>query len=156
MLLEDDLHAAAKTDTTRPQPRPSRTTVPTIPEPIGYQIKNKVLGPPLHSHRLEHPGVHPRRGETGSITVVFFGRREVGGVRLSMIMSVTGVAGEHHGMRAVLNLEYAIISTPTAPVKPDQHDQAKRTDKRAGSSDPEARYEISGRAGYFVTGLDRS
>jgi len=31
--------------------------------------------------------------ETGSITVVFFGRREIGGVRLGTIMTVTGVAG---------------------------------------------------------------
>jgi amino acid transporter len=70
--------------------------------------------------------------ETGSITVVFFGRRDIGGVRLGTIMSVTGVAGEHHGMRAILNPEYAIISTPTAPVQPEHHDLAKRTDKRAG------------------------
>jgi amino acid transporter len=69
--------------------------------------------------------------ETGSITVVFFGRREIGGVRLGTIMTVTGVAGEHHGMRAILNPEYAIISAPTAPVKPDQHVPAKRTEKRA-------------------------
>jgi hypothetical protein len=69
--------------------------------------------------------------ETGSITVVFFGRREIGGVRLGTIMSVTGVAGEHHGMRAILNPEYAIISTPTAPVQPEHHDSSKkRTDKR--------------------------
>jgi len=59
--------------------------------------------------------------ETGSITIVFFGRREIGGVRLGTIMTVTGLAGEHHGMRAILNPEYAIISTPTAPVKPDHH-----------------------------------
>ena len=70
--------------------------------------------------------------ETGSITVVFFGRREIGGVRLGTIMSVTGVAGEHHGVRAILNPEYAIISTPTAPVRPDQHQPAKRTDRRPG------------------------
>ena len=57
--------------------------------------------------------------ETGSITVVFFGRREIGGVRLGTIMSVTGVAGEHHGMRAILNPEYTIVSTPAAPVQPD-------------------------------------
>ncbi len=69
--------------------------------------------------------------ETGSITVVFFGRREIGGVRLGTIMTVTGVAGEHHGMRAILNPEYAIISTPNAPVKPDQHDSKKRTEKRS-------------------------
>ncbi|MEO7371915.1 MAG: amino acid permease [Ilumatobacteraceae bacterium] len=70
--------------------------------------------------------------ETGSITVVFFGRREIGGVRLGTIMSITGVAGEHHGMRAILNPEYAIISTPTAAVKPDRHEAApRRTEKRA-------------------------
>jgi len=70
--------------------------------------------------------------ETGSITVVFFGRRDIGGVRLGTIMSVTGVAGEHHGMRAILNPEYAIISTPSVPMKPDHHEPAKRTEKRAG------------------------
>jgi hypothetical protein len=69
--------------------------------------------------------------ETGSITVVFFGRREIGGVRLGTIMSVTGVAGEHHGMRAILNPEYAIISTPSAPSKPDHHEPTKRTEKRS-------------------------
>ena len=69
--------------------------------------------------------------ETGSITVVFFGRREIGGVRLGTIMTVTGVAGEHHGMRAILNPEYAIISTPTAPLKPDHHEPVKGTEKRS-------------------------
>ena len=59
--------------------------------------------------------------ETGSITVVFFGRREIGGVRLGTIMTITGVAGEHHGMRAILNPEYAIISAPAAPINPGKH-----------------------------------
>ncbi len=68
--------------------------------------------------------------ETGSIAVIFFGRREIGGVRLGTIMSVTGVPGEHHGMRAILNPEYAIISTPTAPVRPDHHEPTKRTEKQ--------------------------
>jgi amino acid transporter len=72
--------------------------------------------------------------ETGSITVVFFGRREIGGVRLGTIMSITGVAGEHHGMRAILNPEYAIISTPTAPAKPEHHDPTKKTEKRSQKS----------------------
>jgi hypothetical protein len=69
--------------------------------------------------------------ETGSIAVVFFGRREIGGVRLGTIMSITGVPGEHHGMRAILNPEYAIISTPTAPVRPDHHEPTKHTEKRS-------------------------
>ncbi|MFM2071145.1 MAG: hypothetical protein RLZZ623_1408 [Actinomycetota bacterium] len=59
--------------------------------------------------------------ETGSITVVFFGRREVGGVRLGTIMSVTGIAGEHHGMRAILNPEYRLIHSPPAPTSPEHH-----------------------------------
>jgi hypothetical protein len=66
--------------------------------------------------------------ETGSIAVVFFGRREIGGVRLGTIMSVTGVAGEHHGMRAILNPEYTIISTPAEPVCPPRREQDRRPD----------------------------
>ena len=31
-----------------------QAVVPTIPEPLGYRIKNKVLGPPLSTDRLEH------------------------------------------------------------------------------------------------------
>ena len=69
--------------------------------------------------------------ETGSITVVFFGRRSIGGVRLGTIMSVNGVAGEHHGMRAILNPEYEIISTPSSPVKPDHHEPKANGQKRA-------------------------
>ena len=45
--------------------------------------------------------------------------------------TIAGRDGEHHGMRAILNPEYAIISTPTAPIKPDHHEQSKRTEKRA-------------------------
>ncbi len=59
--------------------------------------------------------------ETGSITVVFFGRRSVGGVRTGTVMSVTGVAGSHHGMKAILNPAYTIISTPTMPESPSEH-----------------------------------
>ena len=27
---------------------------PTIPEPFSYRLKNKLLGPPLHTEQLEH------------------------------------------------------------------------------------------------------
>ena len=37
-----------------PPTRPAGTPPPSIPEPFGYRLKNKVLGPPLHSERLEH------------------------------------------------------------------------------------------------------
>ena len=59
--------------------------------------------------------------ETGSITVVFFGRRTMGGVRTGTVMSVTGVAGRHHGLTAILNPEYTIISSPAAPEAPAEH-----------------------------------
>ncbi|MEI8241170.1 MAG: OB-fold nucleic acid binding domain-containing protein, partial [Actinomycetota bacterium] len=59
--------------------------------------------------------------ETGSITVVFFGRQAVGGVRTGTVMSVNGMAGRHHGMTAILNPEYTIISTPAAPEAPAEH-----------------------------------
>jgi hypothetical protein len=71
--------------------------------------------------------------ETGSIAVVFFGRRQIGGVRLGTIMSVTGVAGEHHGILAILNPEYTIISTPAAPIQPARHGTAKRSEEHAES-----------------------
>ena len=53
MLLEDDLRAKPRHPNHRLS-TPSTAVVPTIPEPLGYRIKNKVLGPPLHSDRLEH------------------------------------------------------------------------------------------------------
>ncbi|MGZ4769207.1 MAG: OB-fold nucleic acid binding domain-containing protein, partial [Ilumatobacteraceae bacterium] len=58
--------------------------------------------------------------ETGSITVVFMGRREIGGVRLGTIMQVTGVSGEHNRIRAIMNPEYNLISSPAEPTSP-QH-----------------------------------
>jgi OB-fold nucleic acid binding domain len=59
--------------------------------------------------------------ETGSVTVVFFGRDEVGGVRLGTVMSVTGVLGEHRGRHAMLNPEYQVLSTPAVPANPAHH-----------------------------------
>ena len=59
--------------------------------------------------------------DTGSITLVFLGRREIAGVRPGTIMAVTGVAGQHHGMRAILNPEYELISVPAAPTDPGRH-----------------------------------
>ena len=59
--------------------------------------------------------------ETGSIVVVFFGRRSIGGMRLGTIMRVDGVVGEHHGMRAMLNPTYTILSTPKPPQDAGKH-----------------------------------
>ena len=35
--------------------RPTRDArTPYLPEPVSYRVKNKLLGPPLHTERLEH------------------------------------------------------------------------------------------------------
>jgi RecG-like helicase len=59
--------------------------------------------------------------ETGSITVVWFGRRQLAGVRPGTVMTVTGTPGRHHAMTAILNPEYEIISSPAAPEAPAEH-----------------------------------
>jgi hypothetical protein len=81
--------------------------------------------------RVRSMRVHPWSGtpslecsladESGTVTVVFFGRRGIGGVRPGTVMSVTGRAGVHHGMTAMLNPEYTIISTPPMPDAPGEH-----------------------------------
>ena len=112
---------------------PSALASPTSPRAERSTVAGRV-----RAFRVQPWGGNPAlectlADETGSITVVFFGRREIGGVRLGTIMTVTGVAGEHHGMRAILNPEYAIISTPSAPTKPEHHEPSKRVDKGAGN-----------------------
>ena len=59
--------------------------------------------------------------ETGSVSVVFFGRREVGGVQLGTTMSVTGVVANHRGTPAMLNPEYTLLSSPPVPTGPTAH-----------------------------------
>jgi amino acid transporter len=51
MLLDDDLSVP---QAPRIEPTPRTQTTQTIPEPTGYRLKNKLLGPPLHTDRLEH------------------------------------------------------------------------------------------------------
>ena len=60
--------------------------------------------------------------ETGSVVVVFFGRRELGGVRLGTVLRVEGVVGEYRGRRSILTPRYTVISTPSAPMSPNHHE----------------------------------
>jgi amino acid transporter len=59
--------------------------------------------------------------DTGTITIVFLGRREVGGIRPGSLVSIEGVAGKHGGMRAILNPAYTVISAPAEPHAPSEH-----------------------------------
>jgi amino acid transporter len=80
----------------------------------------------VHAIRVQPWGGNPAlecslSDETGSITLVFTGRRAVPGIRLGTIMSATGVVGEHHGMRAMLNPAYELIHSPREPTDPTHH-----------------------------------
>jgi amino acid transporter len=53
--------------------------------------------------------------ESGGLSVVFLGRREVAGVALGTHMVVEGVAGEHHGRLAILNPTYQLVTEGPPP-----------------------------------------
>jgi hypothetical protein len=60
--------------------------------------------------------------DTGSMNIVWYGRRAIGGIRVGTVVSVVGTVGRHRGRDAVLNPENTIISTPPlAEVPHDQH-----------------------------------
>jgi amino acid transporter len=52
------------------------------------------------------------RDDSGEITLVFLGRREVPGIRTGTVVSVEGVLGNHHGRNAMLNPSFTFISVP--------------------------------------------
>jgi hypothetical protein len=47
--------------------------------------------------------------ETGSISVVFFGRRDVAGVTIGTAMAVDGMTIDHHGRLAIVNPLYELL-----------------------------------------------
>ena len=46
---------------------------------------------------------------TGGVTVVFMGRRTLGGVKLGTHLLVDGMASEHHGLLTILNPAYQLL-----------------------------------------------
>jgi DNA/RNA endonuclease YhcR with UshA esterase domain len=46
--------------------------------------------------------------ETGGISVVFFGRREIVGISIGTPMEVEGMTIDHHGRLAVVNPAYIL------------------------------------------------
>ncbi len=55
MITEDELEDTTKAAVNAPGLVPkAKTHLVDIPEPLGYRIKNKLLGPPLHNERLAH------------------------------------------------------------------------------------------------------
>ena len=54
MLTEPQPATDVGADTARPKPTPPVTGVELPPDKLSYQLKNKLLGPPLHTEELEH------------------------------------------------------------------------------------------------------
>jgi hypothetical protein len=51
---------------------------------------------------------------TGSMSVVFHGRRHVEGVSIGTVLRVDGTAIDHHGRLAILNPQYTLLAVPAA------------------------------------------
>jgi amino acid transporter len=51
--------------------------------------------------------------DTGSVSVVFHGRREIPGITIGTRLRVTGTAIDHHGRLAILNPTYALVARET-------------------------------------------
>ncbi|HEY7045483.1 MAG TPA: amino acid permease [Nocardioidaceae bacterium] len=52
------------------------------------------------------------RDATGEVTLVFLGRRAVGGVGPGTVLTAEGVLGKHHNHSALLNPSYTLLSVP--------------------------------------------
>ena len=51
---EDRSRSRARSTAPRPLPAPSQPGVELPPDGLRYRLKNKLLGPPLHTEQLEH------------------------------------------------------------------------------------------------------
>ncbi|MEX1218586.1 MAG: DNA-binding protein [Acidimicrobiales bacterium] len=52
--------------------------------------------------------------ETGGITVVFLGRRTIGGINLGSHLVVEGMTSEHHRLLTILNPAYQLLPRQVA------------------------------------------
>jgi len=71
----------------------------------------------VHSVRVQPWGSAPSLEATikdgkGVLTLVFLGRREVGGIAPGTVLTATGVVGTHRNHPAMLNPTYTLLSTP--------------------------------------------
>ena len=79
---------------------------------VGVTVAGRV-----HAVRVQPWGGAPSleatiKDGTGELTLVFLGRREVGGVRPGAVIKAEGVVGTHRHRAAILNPAYVLLSTP--------------------------------------------
>jgi RecG-like helicase len=108
------------------KPAPSATTIdpaelPTSRSPnsaVHHRERVLVAGK-VHTVRVQPWGGVPNLectlvDETGSILLVFMGRRSIAGLKTGTKLTASGVVGEHHGRPALLNPVYELLTqTPT-------------------------------------------
>jgi RecG-like helicase len=58
---------------------------------------------------------------SGSMTIVFLGRREVPGLHSGARVIAEGVVGEHHGRLAMLNPRLELVAEPSVELPPSSH-----------------------------------
>ena len=58
---------------------------------------------------------------TGTVTAVFLGRREVGGLRVGSTVVLEGAVSESRGRLVILNPTFELISVPAEPQAPGKH-----------------------------------
>jgi amino acid transporter len=95
---------------------PNETALPTDRTPIAeveYRQRVRVAGR-VHTLRVQpHGGVASLEctlvDETGGITVIFLGRREIAGINVGVRIVVEGTAGEDRGHLAILNPTYEFL-----------------------------------------------
>ena len=88
----------------------ARSTIASVSHRERVQIAGKV-----HTVRVQPWGGVPNLectivDETGSILLVFMGRRSIAGLKTGTKLRVSGVVGEHHGRPAILNPVYEILT----------------------------------------------
>jgi amino acid transporter len=79
---------------------------------VGWRQRVRVRGR-VHAVRVEplagNPSVeYTLADETGAISIVFYGRREVGGITMGTSMLVEGMTIDHHGRLAIVNPAYEL------------------------------------------------
>jgi RecG-like helicase len=103
---------------TEPQFAPEHTPIAQVQ----YRHHTRVAGR-VHAMRVQPwSGVATLecllKDDTGTITLVFLGRRTVPGIQARAHLSAEGMVGQHAGRLAILNPAFEITAEPQHPTTP--------------------------------------
>jgi amino acid transporter len=108
--------------------RPAPPATPLMPSHLAIPAGSVPIAEITHRDRVSIAGrvravrVQPRAGvptlqctvadDSGEVSVVFLGRRQVAGVEPGAFLAITGMVGQRAGRLEILNPEYSILATP--------------------------------------------